>query len=232
MLKASIKKLLNHYGYEIKKAGSAGFNSHHLSQISTPKTVIDVGVGYGTHPLYDAYPDAHFILVEPIDSLKEHIETLKQKIDAESIYTALGESEYTTSMSVDTENENNSTLLQRTKLTQRSNKTTTVNVPVTTLDSLFGEKTSLKTPILLKIDSEGCELDILKGGKKFLKQVETVICETTIADRFDSGYSFEDLIFSMHHSDFYLYSILHICHPEGENRPRFADLVFKKRTPQ
>ncbi|HEY4132905.1 MAG TPA: FkbM family methyltransferase [Gemmatimonadaceae bacterium] len=50
-------------------------------------------------------------------------------------------------------------------------------VPVTTLDSQFANN-GAKTPKLIKIDAEGCELSVLKGAKDLLaKRVPYVVCE-------------------------------------------------------
>ena len=54
----------------------------HLKSLGfAPQTVIDVGVAYGTPPLYKAFPEAYFILCEPISDfekyLKSHLNNLK-----------------------------------------------------------------------------------------------------------------------------------------------------------
>jgi 16S rRNA G527 N7-methylase RsmG len=68
MMKGLIKNVLRKCGYKITgvKEMQRGLHAPYLSRICQPKTVIDVGVGRGTPWLYQAYPTAKFILVEPL----------------------------------------------------------------------------------------------------------------------------------------------------------------------
>ena len=69
----------------------------------------------------------------------------------------------------------------------------------------------------------------LQGSQALLRVTEIVIAEVSIAKRFEESYEFEDIVLFMKENGFYLLTFLNIVHRSGELRPRFADIVFKKR---
>ena len=60
-----------------------------------------------------------------------------------------------------------------------------VRMPCTTLDKIIEEK-NLPIPNLLKIDTQGSELDILSASKKLLGKTELILCEMPIIE-YNSG---------------------------------------------
>jgi len=60
-----------------------------------------------------------------------------------------------------------------------------VRMPCTTLDKLIEEK-NLPIPNLLKIDTQGSELDILSASKKLLGKTELILCEMPLIE-YNSG---------------------------------------------
>lgn len=56
-----------------------------------------------------------------------------------------------------------------------------ITVPATTLDALSKEL-ALQPPFLLKLDIQGAEREVLKGGANLLKHTHVVICEADVDD--------------------------------------------------
>src|SRR3954451_11637073 len=54
------------------------------------RTVIDVGIAFGTSPIYDAVPRAKYFLVEPVAECRPVLEKLKQRLNAEYFLVAAG----------------------------------------------------------------------------------------------------------------------------------------------
>ena len=235
MLKRLAKTILGKLGYGIHrttKANSnslAGFNSSYLARICQPQTVFDVGVGYGTYPLYEAFPNAKFILVEPLRHYEGTIDEIARKYDCDIFYKAVSDREGFLELEVDTREPERSSFATRTSLTKTENRIEAQEVELTTLDKISEEYPDLKKPILLKIDTEGHELNVLRGSTALLQITDVVIAEVSIAKRFEDGYQFEDIVLFMKEHGFYLLGFLNITHPEGELRPRFADIVFKRQ---
>lgn len=231
MMKRLAKTILGKFGYEIHNA-FAGFNPFYLAQICQPKTVIDVGVGYGTYSLYEAFPKAKFLLVEPLRDYESAIEKIATKYNCDIFYKAVSNSPGIQEISVDRKGLQRSSFADRTLLTKTENQLEKRVIEVTTLDSIFRETPVLQEPILLKIDTEGHEFKALQGSQSLLRVTEIVIAEVSIAKRFEESYEFEDIILFMKENGFYVLTFLNIAHIKGELRPRFADVVFKRRQEQ
>lgn len=232
MIKRSIKKLISRFGYEIRKSDTMcfnGFNSSYLTQICKPRTVIDVGVGYGTPALYEAFPDAYFILFEPLREYASSIKKLAGIYDCEVHFKAVADIEGELDIFIDTADFQHSSLSERSSLTHSGNSLSRRTIEVTTLDSVLRKTPHMKSPLLLKIDTEGYELAVLKGAESMLKVVDTVIAEVSISKRFEISYEFFEIVSFLNKNGFYLFSFLSLYHPKGEDRPRYADIVFKRR---
>ncbi len=101
-------------------------------------------------------------------------------------------------------------------------------IEIITLDAIFRENPDIKTPILLKVDVEGCELEVLEGSKQLLQLTNIVIVETSVAKRFENSCAFEDVILFMKENGFTVFDFLSICRGEGKIGTTFVDVVFRK----
>lgn len=228
MIKTLIQGILHTLGYEVRRS-HIGFHSSYLSQVCQPKTVIDVGVGYGTFPLYRAFPDAHFILIEPLDDYKQFIDRIAKKYDCEAHYTAIGSREGEVEINVEAGDLQRSSFAERTSLTTSENPLSKRLVSVKTLDALYEHASGWDGPILLKVDTEGHELGALEGARVLLRDVDTVILEVSVAKRFEHSYEFEDIIVFMKQRGFFVFSFLEMACPRNELRQRHVDILFKRR---
>lgn len=225
MLKRFIRTVLGRFGYEIRQQSDVLLT---LSRTCQPQTVFDVGVGYGTYPLYEAFPNARFVLVEPLRNYENTIKKITEKYKCDVFYKAVSDTAGVREMTIDTRDMEKSSFDDRTPLTSTRNKLEKLEVEVTTLDTIFRECIDVKQPILLKIDTEGHELKALRGATSLLRVTDTVIAEVSIARRFEDSYKFEDLILFMKDNGFSLLTFLDITQVRGELRPRYADIVFTR----
>jgi FkbM family methyltransferase len=215
---------------KLSRAMFEGYSSSFLAQLCQPATVIDVGVGHGTHPLYEAFPKAKFILVEPLWDYDAAIQDISAKYDCDVVHKAVSDAPGILEINVDTRRPHKSSLADRIPIATKAGDPLEKRVvEVTTLDRIFADAPTLRQPILLKIDTEGHELKALQGARALLRATEIVIAEVSISRRFEQDYEFEDVILFMKENGFYLLTFLNIKHQKGELRPRFADVVFKRR---
>jgi FkbM family methyltransferase len=77
----------------------------------------------------------------------------------------------------------------------------TINVTMTTLDSIFYKRT-LKRPVLLKLDVQGCENRVVEGAQKILKNVDFVVMETSFRPMYSKEPPFLELVELMNASNF------------------------------
>lgn len=191
--------------------------------------MIDVGVGYGTWPLYDAYPSATFLLVEPIADFECALRDIASKVRCEFCFKAVGETPGRYEIVVDKLDLQKSSFNDRSQLTRRDDELLERRiVEMTTLDAIFSERAPLQAPIVLKLDTEGHELSALRGARKLLRETEYVIAEVSIARRFEGSYRFEEVVEFMDQQGFSIFSFLQVAQARGEMQPRFVDVVFHR----
>lgn len=198
-----------------------------LTQLPRVNTIIDVGVGYGTPELYDAFPDARLILVEPSPEFHETIHThiLSQRYGALYPYAA-GARSGTARLPL---KGTRTSLLKRTSLTgDGSNPTAedTCDVQIERLDTILSDE-PLAPPSLLKIDTEGYELEVLAGAPRILERVDYLLTEVSVMRRFEDSYEFLDLCRYIQDSGFRLAHILSTPR-NTQGLVLFADMLFER----
>lgn len=180
------------------------------------KTIIDVGVLNGTPFLYDAFPERKFVLVDPLKESKETVDDLWGGLDYDFHVTALGARKGTIELDIEPGRLARSTPGQRLGAVDLAEKR---RVNVTRLDTITE---GLEGPFGLKIDTEGHEIEVIKGATKTLKRTEFVIAEVSIKKRFRDGYRFSEMIATMAERGFEVHSFL-----SGLTRsPRMSDVLF------
>lgn len=190
-------------------------------------TLVDVGVGVGTPALYQAFPHAHLVLVEPLREFWPQMERLLQDRDGVHLPLALADAPGQRTIQVVSDHATRSSMYERTALEREALPPTPRVVPVSTLDALLHEL-ALEPPFGLKLDTEGAELDILRGGHRFLEQTEFVIAELPLAPRFVEGYSTHEVIGLLADAGFHLRDVLDIGRAGGQTAgvATFFDGVF------
>lgn len=182
-------------------------------------TVIDVGVMEGTFDIYDRYPSAQLVLIDPLEESKSHVSAKLKNRPFIFYNCAVGKEKDSITINIDSKMRQSS-LLERTKIVH-TEVVAQRSVDVELLDNLDFDKS--KSPYLLKIDTEGFELNVLKGASNTIKNCKYIICETSVKKRFHDSYSFEDIIIFMHNNGFKLKGVLSA--PGGL---RCLDLLFEK----
>ena len=188
----------------------------------SPRTVVDVGVADGTPQLYEAFPSAYHVLIDPLKEHEPYLQGFLKTYEGEYFLTAVGARDGTAVIDVLLDDPGKSSFLQRTELTATGGTVEKREVSVTTLDTLM-RRHNLQAPFGLKIDTEGFEYQVIEGAPDFLRKTEFVIAEVSIAKRFQGSYLFSDFTDLMDCNDFFLWDILNI------GGKRYVDAVFRKR---
>jgi FkbM family methyltransferase len=210
----------------IRNNTETGGNEVEFPKYNDVETIIDVGVSGGTPWLYKRFPTQGLILVEPLNVVSELGDMLKGR-NYEMYECAVGASEGEIVINFDVARPSLSSVLDRTELTSRDgHRLEKRTVQMRTLDSLISETSFPTEKIGLKIDTEGFELDVLKGSVKTLPKCEFVVCEASIEKRFEESYEFSDLILFMADNGFKLKKILRFA-VDINNVVRMADVLFE-----
>lgn len=193
-----------------------------------PATVIDVGVARGTPSLYDAFPDAHLVLIEPLAEFEQDLQRISRRRGGEYVLGAVGAEPGRADIYVNQAMLYESSLLvnewrpavEHEALERRE-------VEVTTLDALRAER-GWQGPFGLKIDVEGYEHRVIEGAAALLRETQFVIAEVSVTRPFAGGASFADFIALMDRHGFAVHDLLDGL-KRGTGGVEFVDAMFRRR---
>jgi len=230
MFKNLLKNYLKNRGLAIKPKRIQGWNTEYVSQLGQPNTVFDIGVGPGTPALYASFPKAKMVLCEPLKEYFDNLDEFKEKYDIILVPKAIGSEESEKTIKLHLNWLEMTTFNDRTDLTKTNSDEELRTVSITTLDKVLADNPNLPKPFLVKIDTEGFELEVLKGATEVLKHTEFVISETSIAPRFENGYTFFDFASEMKKNGFELYDFLSLAPFKDRSKPGalYGDAVFRR----
>jgi FkbM family methyltransferase len=237
-LKPLIDKVLSRFGYELSykfyerwQPGRAYWEADYIKRLGfTPRTIVDVGVAYGTpslesHSLYEAFPESYFVLIEPLKEFEPYMQEILKKYGGEYFLTAVGARDEMRIVNINPRYMARSSFFLRNPIESSNNRLSQRQVPVTTLDRLM-EEHNFQPPFGLKIDTEGFEIQVIEGAPKFLQKTQFVIAEVQVVERFEGGHSFAEFIALMDKHGFSVCDILDIGRADS-SEVIFLDLVFR-----
>lgn len=192
-----------------------------------PRTLFDVGVGNGTPHLYEAFPDAHLVLVEPLQEFAPAIAATLARRRGIHLPVALGSAAEDRAVRVEPRYAERSSFFTRHPLEVTGDDASVRTVAVTTLDQIVADH-DFEGPFALKIDTEGAELEVVRGATETLRRTDVVIAEVSVLDRFAGAYQFSDFIGAMDDAGFAVRDVLGIGRADT-SEVTFMDLVFRRR---
>jgi FkbM family methyltransferase len=208
---------LKQQGFAITRRKNTRRYFHRLALEAT--SIIDVGVNRGTPWLYQTYRDRPLLLVDPRAEAIEETRKKFNKLNITSACCAVGSYNGSASLNIlargglsgiDRRAESAEVVEQRT-------------VPVRRLDQLVDEH-KMQPPFGIKIDTEGHEMEVLKGAIGILPETAFIISEVSVKKRFVDGYRFSDVIAFMRSFNFELLDTL-----TQRSKPiSFIDCLFVK----
>jgi FkbM family methyltransferase len=189
-----------------------------LSQINNISTIVDVGVMEGTFNLYNSFPNAKLLLIDPLIESNENVKSKLGPRPYKFYNYGAGSKEANLKINVNG-NPRESSILSRT---DPANILERREIIVKKLDDICNNEVT--GPAILKIDTEGYELEVLSGAPEIVKKCNYIICETSIVQRFEESYEFEDMIKFMDSNGFKVKAVLHalkLC--------RCLDILFERK---
>ena len=167
------------------------------------QTVIDVGANTGqfARQISQIFPQADLYCFEPLPEPFKALErwALEQDGRVKVFNVALGESEGTVEMFFHTKHSPSSSLLASTDINKKYYPFIKSQMPVrvkqTTLDNALNSFTRLMKPeILVKLDVQGYEDRVLRGGSKTLSMAAACILEVCIDNLYHDQANYSGLV--------------------------------------
>jgi FkbM family methyltransferase len=145
----------------------------------SPTCIYDVGAAHGlwTRTAAQVFPEACFQMFEPLARVNPDYEkglqaTIASEINCTLHEFALGENRGEFTIGIGPDPRGSSLLVEQ----ESSYFPTCIRVPVVTLDEVLRSQ-SLPQPQMLKMDTQGYELSILKGAVQTLPHLEVILLE-------------------------------------------------------
>lgn len=174
-------------------------------------TVIDVGANQGQFArlISGFFPRAQVYCFEPLpgpfQALSAWAQTQNERVHC--FQMALGDQEGEAEMHLHEQHTPSSSLLPSTdtchRLYPQTQAESMTRVRVSTLDQeLDAVIATMPTPILLKLDVQGFEDRVLRGGKRVLSHCRAVVLEVSVEPLYDGQAEFIDLLSILRDSGF------------------------------
>lgn len=144
-----------------------------------PHLILDVGSNHGnwTRIWKNAFPDAKLIMIEPQEWLKPSFHDL---LDEKVKYYPIGAGKENGSFmfTINSDSDDSSTFrLNKQEAELRGFKQ--IEIPVLTIDEIVSQNDGL-IPNIIKIDSEGLDIDVLEGATKTFGTTEMYFIEAAV----------------------------------------------------
>jgi FkbM family methyltransferase len=235
-MRSFVERVLRGFGYELKATGSPprGFPAslaHARAAGLAPRTVFDVGVGWGTPWLYAAFPQAKHVLFEPLAVFGADLDRLAAELNADVHRVALSNRSGTATFRRHIDFPTSSSLYDidpqfdaYSRRVQRQHRFADQTVPLATLDEL----NRYEPPFVLKLDVEGAERDVIEGARNTLRSTDLLIAEISVMKRRSGEPGFADMVGLLDSVGFELFDIPDLSQA-ADGTLLYLDAVFVQK---
>ena len=203
MLKTFMKKSFNSAGYDIMRLSNNPMHTFLGLRTLPIRSVIDVGANVGQfgRSIKKIFPDSKIYcfepLPEPFKKLGKWAITCQGNVEVFNM--ALGEKEDEVEMFFHVDHSASSSLLKSTECNENlypfMRKQVSTAIKMSTLDHIFAESPdSLANEILIKIDTQGYEDRVIKGGSEVFSRARACILEINLYALYEGQASFNNIV--------------------------------------
>jgi FkbM family methyltransferase len=197
-----IKKIFNAGGFDIIRIASSPTQTLLGLKNLTIRTIIDVGANAGqfARMVQKIFPEANIYCFEPLPApFGEISRWAKNQQDKIKVFNlSLGDAEGNAEMSYHLKHSPSSSFLKTTELCEAlyplTKNQSSIIVKQTTLDKIMAGFPKPPSPeILIKIDVQGYEINVIRGGLETLSKSKACIIEINLYELYKSQPSFKEL---------------------------------------
>lgn len=188
-----------------------------------PAVVIDVGayIGEWTSDLKHIFSSARVLMIEPQPGHLDRLRAVAAAFNGVELAPVLLGGQERDSVSFHICESASSVL----KESARPTVVSTISVPMTTLDR-FAADTRFARPDFIKLDVQGYELDVLRGGELALASAEAVLMEVNLLGILDGAPLFHEATGFMGERGFQVYDICSFFRRPYDGALWQVDVIF------
>jgi FkbM family methyltransferase len=190
-----------------------------------PRTVIDAGVANATAELYETFPAASILLIEPLVEFEPFLQKICSTYRAQYVLAAAGQSPGTATFNARADKFSSSLLKEVKEVEGAAVDGIPRTVSVVTIDQQCAER-KLAGPYLIKLDVQGAELQALAGATRTLEQTEAVVVEASLFGFLIGGPQFYDVVHFMKQCGFVAYDIFTVNYRPLDGALAQVDMIF------
>jgi FkbM family methyltransferase len=201
------------------------------------RTFVDVGANRGQFALIATHfnPGARIHAFEPLASARGTLEELAGEHEGWRVYpVALSDRPSEATLYVSRREAASSLLPITERMTEFVAGTEAhgqVTVEVARLDEVL-EPTDIARPSIMKIDVQGAELDVLRGGAGLLPHLDLIVVEASFTELYAGQAFASDIIEFLQHTD-PVFDLVGVYNPQyDQGRCVQADFLFRTRSAQ
>ncbi len=211
-------------GYDVRPSRSSPLERLRGAGI-VPATVLDVGAALGawSEECAGTFPAARYLLIEPLDEFAAPLANVTASLGwAEHVAAAAAATDGEVTFNVHSDLVGSSVYREAEG---GSIDGTPRTVPTVSLDTVVLERQA-EGPFALKVDVQGAELSVLRGGSRVLAESVVVILEVSFIEFFEGGRLAHEVIAEMAGHGFVIYDILDLLDRPLDGALAQANVVF------
>ena len=190
-----------------------------------PNTVIDVGAAFGawSKNCFGIFPDAHYVLIDPLIEYQNFWPVMTKdfhKVDFICGAASPIRGEIELNVHPDW---TGSSVLKESEGPHVDGSPRKINT--CRIDKIC-QTYKTKGPYLLKIDTQGYEIEVMKGTTKIMPEVEYIILEVSLHQFFFNGPLAGEILSFMKSHGFVLYDIISLMYRPIDNALSQMDMAF------
>jgi FkbM family methyltransferase len=236
LAKRATRNAFNLLGVDIQRARTSPGNTLLGLRNRPIKSIIDIGANAGQFAQHISmfYPEARLYCFEPLAdpflSLKEWASTQAGRVEVFNL--ALGDTPGQVEMNYHADHSPSSSLLESTALTRNlypvTIKQKSVAIKLARLDDVLGTRLAeLQQDILIKMDVQGYEDRVIRGGEAVMSAAAACILEVCLDGLYAEQANFQDLLAMLYRLGFRYAGNLDQSYGE-DGHVIYLDAVFLK----
>ncbi|WP_375305444.1 FkbM family methyltransferase [Bradyrhizobium sp. A11] len=196
-----------------------------------PELVIDVGANRGQFALLarHLWPTARIVSLEPLPGPNATCRTVMAADERFELFEAAVSTEAGNSIINVTSEDDSSSLLPLGEEHQRLYGSSLASTLTIRTDRLcaFVAPDECPASCLLKIDTQGFELEVLKGSEELLPRVQHIYAELSFVELYRGQPLASEVISYLHAVGYQLAGVFNVAY-DGADRPVQADMLFSR----